>query len=128
MNLSTTIVHRRSLADSFERKDNFSDAPQDGDNMADLYDYYDLSVNESDPADTYVASSLDVRSVRTDSSSSADPVKAGTPTETKEEHSWAFFPTLPTVKTKDNTDQRIVGGDEAIPGQIPWQVLSSVWC
>ncbi|CAM4729988.1 unnamed protein product [Leuciscus chuanchicus] len=37
--------------------------------------------------------------------------------------SWAFFPTQPTIKNATNNDHRIVGGNEATPGEIPWQVV-----
>lgn len=36
--------------------------------------------------------------------------------------SWGYA-TLPNVTAQEKTDQRIVGGDTAIPGEIPWQVL-----
>uniref|UniRef100_A0A8C2YZR7 Coagulation factor IX n=1 Tax=Cyclopterus lumpus TaxID=8103 RepID=A0A8C2YZR7_CYCLU len=64
------------------------------------------------------------RSVRSDSSSSVNPAEASSVTEGEKKllPSWAFFPTLPTITAQDNTDQRIVGGDDAIPGEIPWQV------
>ncbi|KAG7258780.1 hypothetical protein CRUP_014296, partial [Coryphaenoides rupestris] len=34
---------------------------------------------------------------------------------------WAFHPTVATITPQDNEEQRIVGGSEAIPGEIPWQ-------
>ncbi|XP_051541859.1 coagulation factor IXb [Myxocyprinus asiaticus] len=37
--------------------------------------------------------------------------------------SWAFFPTLPTIQNATKSGQRIIGGNEATPGEIPWQVV-----
>lgn len=44
------------------------------------------------------------------------------PTSDGEIPSWHFFPTLPTIKAESNIDERIVGGNEATRGEIPWQV------
>uniref|UniRef100_A0A8C1IXA9 Coagulation factor IX n=1 Tax=Cyprinus carpio TaxID=7962 RepID=A0A8C1IXA9_CYPCA len=35
----------------------------------------------------------------------------------------SFFPTQPTIKNATNNEHRIVGGNEATPGEIPWQVV-----
>ncbi|KAM4544629.1 coagulation factor IXb isoform 2-T2 [Odontesthes bonariensis] len=98
------------------------------DNTTQLYDYLDFSTNVSDIS---LDSAVDVGSVKSDSAPSASPSEAvninrvesatGSPTEEKELLSWAF-PTLPTIRAEDNVNQRIVGGDEAVPGEIPWQV------
>ncbi|KAG5284664.1 hypothetical protein AALO_G00029140 [Alosa alosa] len=35
---------------------------------------------------------------------------------------WHFYPTLRTIIPESSIDERIVGGDEATRGEIPWQV------
>ncbi|XP_061595515.1 coagulation factor IXb isoform X2 [Cololabis saira] len=93
------------------------------------YDYSDVFTNASDALNISVDYAINVRSMKPDpplSVSSADAVsvdaEAGTDkTPTEKKLSWAF-PTLPTIKAEDNPDQRIVGGDLARPGEIPWQV------
>lgn len=88
-----------------------------GDNVTDLYDYGDyLEGNASEPLDT---PGIDVRSVKT---SPADEDANLTQTSPEGQIPYWAVPTLPSISEKENTDQRIVGGDEALPGEIPWQV------
>ncbi|KAL7389470.1 hypothetical protein ABVT39_004437 [Epinephelus coioides] len=134
VNMSSTssgrsILAPRSRSSNDTLEDDFND-----DDITHIYDdYYDLHANDSDPSNTSVAPAVNKRSVRSILNSSANPAEAivnggqassatETPTEKDQLPYWAFFPTLPSITEKDNTDQRIVGGDQAIPGEIPWQV------
>lgn len=123
MNLSSSSLTRSILE---PRSSNFSSVTQSTHNNT-LQDYYyseDISdydypnhptnnsnlFNDSlDSAAEAVIGSRHVRSVNE------------TATTKKEMSSWGFS-TLPNITAKDNNDQRIVGGDTAIPGEIPWQV------
>lgn len=102
----------------------------DDDNMTQFYDYYDSFVNDSASSEIPSASSAETRVRSLNSSFSVAPDDNQTNSSASEDFSnflsWAFFPTLPTITEQKNTDKRIVGGNEAPPGGIPWQVAWNI--
>ncbi|KAK2882098.1 hypothetical protein Q8A73_022608 [Channa argus] len=126
-----SIISPRSLniPSNSERSSNSNNTLQESyylDNLTDIYDYYDSTTSDSELTNTSIVSAIDIRSLKSDSNSSMTVLNSSniteTPTEKKQPPPWAFFPTLPTITGQVNNDQRIVGGDEATPGEIPWQV------
>ncbi|KAK5858781.1 hypothetical protein PBY51_002896 [Eleginops maclovinus] len=128
------IPRSSNTTHSSERKDNSSDTLEDYHYEEDLLEFFDyIQANDSDPSNITLASAAKIRSVRSDSSSSVNPAEivmnieeqsnvSEVASEKEQPPSWVFFPTLPTIKKKVNTNERIVGGNEAIRGEIPWQV------
>ncbi|XP_059206978.1 coagulation factor IXb [Centropristis striata] len=111
--------HSSNATHRSEGKLNSSDAPDDYVNYEDMTEFYDdldLHANDSDSSNVSEASGVRRRSARSDSGSSL------TTTEEKQLPSWAFFATQPTITAEKKHDERIVGGSEVVPGEIPWQV------
>lgn len=85
------------------------------------YDYGDLNETELlyDYNDSHpVNSTLNLRSARTrtvEGTGAPDPQPTFFPL-------WDYFAALPNLTAKENHNLRIVGGQEAFPGQLPWQV------
>ncbi|XP_034540008.1 coagulation factor IXb [Notolabrus celidotus] len=99
------------------------------DYISHMYDDYDLPT--SDPQTSNI-SEVFKRSVRSDPGLPTDLQQAvvsegeESGVTEKQRPFWAF-PTMPTIRAEENSDQRIVGGNEAKPGEIPWQVALMYW-
>lgn len=102
------------------------------------YEDYDLSTDDSDRSNASVAPAVEPQSMNSDlssvvtlsdavmsndeASSVTEAPAAAVATRKKRQLPYWAFPTLPTITETENLDQKIVGGNEVTPGEIPWQV------
>ncbi|KAM3869152.1 coagulation factor IXb [Diretmus argenteus] len=82
------------------------------------------STEDPDLLSSSVSSTLTPTEVVVNSSGLSSVTEAP-PTDTAEKKDpsfWNFFPTVAPIRAQNNVDQRIVGGSDAVAGEIPWQV------
>ncbi|XP_017276761.1 coagulation factor IXb [Kryptolebias marmoratus] len=119
---SITPVQSSFESSTQTRQNDTSDHPDD-------YNYltndYDTNTNDNLNLTVNVSDLPEVGSKKLGSSpnvSLAEAAAGGAEPDPMETFSWGFTK-LPNIMAETNSDQRIVGGDEAIPGEIPWQVV-----